>query len=62
MNFGTLLAALKVSLEWCDGRILKDEFDRQILALLGPRNDEDATKVSIRKIYTIYLDIRFFHY
>ena len=36
-----VLQELRDTLKWGDGKIMKEEFDAQILALLGPKTDED---------------------
>jgi glutaminyl-tRNA synthetase len=37
-----LFVEVRQSLEWADGRLTKEEFDTQVLALLGPKTDADA--------------------
>ena len=37
-----LFGEVRQSLEWADGRLTKEEFDTQVLALLGPKTDADA--------------------
>lgn len=38
---GPVLAELRSKLKWADGKLLKTEFDSQLLALLGPKTDAD---------------------
>jgi glutaminyl-tRNA synthetase len=43
----TLMATVRDTLKWADPKDVKDEVDAQILALLGPKTEED-NKVLIR--------------
>ncbi|CAG0897953.1 unnamed protein product [Cyprideis torosa] len=40
-NCGSLLAELRNSLKWADGKAVKNEVDLQMLTLLGPKTEED---------------------
>ena len=40
-NLPQLLLTVRKELEWCDGKTVKDEFDKQILELLGPVTEAD---------------------
>lgn len=44
-----LLSGLLAQLEWADGGMVKAELDAAILALLGPRTEEDNKKVKVPK-------------
>ena len=45
-----LFAQLKVGpLQWGDGKAVKDEFDAQVLALLGPKTEADLAKPAKKK-------------
>jgi len=33
-----------IELKWADGKVVKDQIDAQILALLGPRTAEDQVR------------------
>lgn len=43
-NIGFLLGEIKKDLKWADGKLVKDEYDAQILALLGPKTESDNAK------------------
>ena len=47
-NVGVLLAQLRTIQPWADGKLVKEEVDRQVLALLGPKTAED-TKPAAKK-------------
>ncbi len=40
-NPGPLLGKLRSKLKWADGRFMKQELDRQICKLIGPKTEED---------------------
>lgn len=40
-NIGPLMQQVRNSLKWADGKAIKNEFDVQILVLLGPKVDSD---------------------
>ena len=45
-----LFAQLKVGpLQWGDGKAVKDDFDAQVLALLGPKTEADLAKPAKKK-------------
>ena len=49
---GMLLGMVKKEIKWADQSLLKTEFDDQILALLGPKDERDdpkTVKLLIRK-------------
>jgi len=46
---GQLLLDLRETLKWGDGRLVKEEFDAQLLALLGPKTDEDSKPKTKKK-------------
>lgn len=43
-NIGPLLAEARNKLLWADNKKVKEEFDLQVLTLLGPKTDEDLAK------------------
>ncbi|CAG2101533.1 unnamed protein product [Medioppia subpectinata] len=43
-NCGLLLGQLKKDLKFADGKAIKTEVDRQVLELLGPKNEKDLAK------------------
>lgn len=43
-NVGSLMGPVRSSLKWADSGKLKEEFDLQILTLLGPKREEDLVK------------------
>lgn len=43
-NAGFLMMALKKTLPWADGKLVKDTIDDQLSALLGPRTEADNAK------------------
>ncbi|CAK9821612.1 Probable glutamine--tRNA ligase [Anthophora retusa] len=40
-NIGTLMQQVRNALKWADGKAIKNEFDVQMLDLLGPKGDSD---------------------
>eukprot|EP00455_Lapot_gusevi_P035241 TRINITY_DN3900_c0_g2_i1.p1 TRINITY_DN3900_c0_g2~~TRINITY_DN3900_c0_g2_i1.p1 ORF type:complete len:774 (+),score=335.21 TRINITY_DN3900_c0_g2_i1:58-2379(+) len=48
-NFNKILADIKAVIPWADGKAMKEEFDAQILALLGPKTEADLVKVKPKK-------------
>ncbi|XP_076160677.1 glutaminyl-tRNA synthetase isoform X2 [Ptiloglossa arizonensis] len=42
-NIGPLMQQVRNNLKWADGKAIKNEFDVQILVLLGPKIDSDLT-------------------
>lgn len=40
-SVGPILGELRMKLKWADGKLLKSEFDNQLLALLGPKTEVD---------------------
>lgn len=51
MSSQAVFYAARDSLPWCDGKLLKAEFDAQILAVLGPMTEADsaAAKNALKK-------------
>ncbi|XP_018026096.1 glutamine--tRNA ligase isoform X2 [Hyalella azteca] len=43
-NFGALMAEARSTLLWADSKKIKEEFDLQILTMLGPKSEEDLAK------------------
>ncbi|CAL4154738.1 unnamed protein product, partial [Meganyctiphanes norvegica] len=43
-NVGPLMGTVRSSLKWADSSKVKEEFDLQILTLLGPKREEDLVK------------------
>eukprot|EP00055_Hartaetosiga_balthica_P018668 m.135083 g.135083 ORF g.135083 m.135083 type:complete len:768 (+) comp9826_c0_seq1:21-2324(+) len=41
---GPIIASLRKSMKWADAKAVKDEIDAQVLALLGPKTEEDMKK------------------
>lgn len=41
---GKLMAGVKALQPWADAKLAKDELDKQVLALLGPKTEEDMKK------------------
>ncbi|XP_072757333.1 probable glutamine--tRNA ligase [Anoplolepis gracilipes] len=48
-NSGPLMQQVRNILKWADGKAVKNEFDIQLLYLLGPKTDTDLTPVSKTK-------------
>ncbi|XP_054161866.1 probable glutamine--tRNA ligase [Oppia nitens] len=48
-NVGILLGSLKKTLKFADGKVIKDEVDKQILELLGPKTESDSAKPTKEK-------------
>lgn len=46
---GPVLGELRSKLKWADGKLVKTEFDSQLLALLGPKTDADDKKPEPKK-------------
>jgi glutaminyl-tRNA synthetase len=40
-NVGQLMGGVRGKLKWADGKVVKEEVDKQILELLGPKTDAD---------------------
>jgi len=49
MNVGILLAAIREKQPWADGKAAKVEFDKQLLAMLGPKTEADLAKPAKEK-------------
>ena len=43
-NTGLLMADVRKSLKWADGKAVKSEIDVQVLDLLGPKTEADMAK------------------
>ena len=43
-NMGKLLGELRATLKWADGKLVKEEVDRQVLEILGPKTEADMAK------------------
>ncbi|KAF2354524.1 Glutamine-tRNA synthetase [Trinorchestia longiramus] len=43
-NIGPLLAEARLNLMWADNKKIKEEFDLQVIMLLGPKTEEDLAK------------------
>ena len=41
---GQLLGALRGQLKWANAQMLKEELDKSVLALIGPKDDRDDPK------------------
>lgn len=48
--YGALLASLKTSLRWAHPGSVKQELDRQLLELLGPKDERDAPKLKVNLV------------
>lgn len=48
-NSGPLMQQVRNILKWADGKAVKNEFDIQLLYLLGPKTDADLIPVSKMK-------------
>ena len=44
---GMLLGLCKKEIKWADAQILKQEFDDQLLLLLGPKDERDDLKLVV---------------
>lgn len=44
VNIGVYLQTLRNKLKWADGKLLSDELNEQLAAVLGPRTAEDDKK------------------
>lgn len=48
INIGIYLQTLRNKLKWADGKLLSDELNEQVAAVLGPRTAEDDKKVDTK--------------
>jgi len=55
-----LFSEVRDALKWGDGKLVKEEFDKQILDLLGPKTDEDMKARS--KVFPLLFLFLFWSY